>query len=152
MSIKRRQSISVRQSREKALMIEQMKKTPIIQICCEKLGIGRTTYYDWRRCDDAFAKAADDALMEGMLLMNDLAESQLLSAVRDGNLGAITYWLKHRHHAYSSRLEVTAKIAERDPIDPEQEHIIREAIRLASLSPSLSSREEASSTIEAGSD
>ena len=132
-------------------MIEQLRKTPIIQICCEKLGIGRTTYYDWRKNDPEFAKAADEALYEGTLLMNDLAESQLLSAVRDGNLGAITYWLKHRHHAYSSRLEVTAKIEERDPMNSEQEQLIREAIRLASLPLPSSLHGDATRTTE-GSD
>jgi len=29
----------------KKALIEQLKKTPIVQICCEKVNIGRATYY-----------------------------------------------------------------------------------------------------------
>jgi hypothetical protein len=32
--------------------------------------------------------------------MNDMAESQLLNAVRDGNMTGIIFWLKSRHKAY----------------------------------------------------
>ena len=133
-SPKRRKAISERQSREKALVIEQLRKTPIIQICCEKLGVGRTTYYDWRAQDPDFAKEADKALQEGLFLMNDLAESQLLSEVRDGNLGAITYWLKHRHPAYATKMEVKAELRHLDEsLTPEQEALVERALRLTGV-------------------
>lgn len=142
-SAKRRKSVKDRQAREKALMLDQLKKTPIVQICCEKLGIGRTTYYDWRRDDQEFAKAADTALYEGTFLMNDLAESQLLSAVRDGNLGAITYWLKHRHPAYATKMELKAELRSLDgALTPEQQALVERALQLTGIVDSSTSTHE----------
>ena len=126
-------SIQQRQEQEKTILIEQLKKTPIVQIACEKTGTGRTTYYRWRKEDEAFKTEADAALKEGKSLVNDVAESQLLSAIREGNMTAIIFWLKNHHNEYANRVEVTAKLAEQDPLNPEQEAIIREAIRLAAL-------------------
>lgn len=122
-----------RQAREKALMLEQLKKTPIVQMCCEKLGIGRTTYYDWRKNDPEFEAASDEALQAGTLLMNDMAESQLLAAIRDGNLGAITYWLKHRHPTYATKLQVTAELKQEQALTPEQESLVLKALELMNI-------------------
>lgn len=133
-SPKRRKTVAARQTREKTIMIEQLRKTPIVQVCCEKLGIARTTFYDWCKKDQEFAKAVDAALSDGTGLMNDLAESQLLSAVRDGNLGAITYWLKHRHPAYTTKMEVKAELRRLDDtLTPEQEALVEKALRLTGV-------------------
>lgn len=133
-SPKRRRTVTARQSREKALLVEQLKKTPIVQICCEKLGIARTTFYDWCKKDAEFATTVDAALSDGTGLMNDMAESQLLSAVRDGNLGAITYWLKHRHPAYATKMEVKAELKRiSDALTPEQEALIEQSLRLTGV-------------------
>ena len=35
-----------------------------------------------------------------------MAESQLLGAIRDGNLPAVSFWLKHHHQAYETRIEL----------------------------------------------
>ena len=90
----------------KQLFLEQLKKTPIVQIACEKLGVSRASFYRWRAEDAAFAKQANEATLEGHLLVNDLAESQLIGAVKDRNLQAIMYWLKHHHKDYRNRLEI----------------------------------------------
>jgi hypothetical protein len=133
-SPKRRQTVAARQTREKALMVEQLRKTPIVQVCCEKMGVARTTFYDWCKKDQEFAKAVDAALSDGTGLMNDLAESQLLSAVRDGNLGAITYWLKHRHPAYATKMEVKAELRRMDDsLTPEQQALVERALQLTGI-------------------
>lgn len=115
------------------LLLEQLKKTPIIQVACSKTNIARTTYYRWRQADAKFAKAADTALIDGCLLINDMAESQLISAVKDKNFSAIVYWLKHHHPTYTNRLEITAPMKQPDELTPEQETIVREALRRSSL-------------------
>ncbi len=135
----RKTSVQKRQENEKGILLDQLKKTPIVQIACEKTNIGRTTYYRWRKEDEEFCVAADAALEEGNALVNDMAESQLLSAIRGQNLTAIIFWLKHHHAAYANRVEVTAKLAEQDPLNPEQKSLIREAMRLMSLPPPPSS-------------
>lgn len=112
------------------LLMEQLKKTPIVQIACEKTGTGRSTYYRWREEDKEFAKRADEALQEGSLLVNDMAESQLLSAVRDKNMTAIIFWLKHHHKAYANRLEISAVKPEEEVLTPEQEQLIQKALTI----------------------
>ena len=80
---------------------------------------------------------ADEALVEGSLLVNDMAESQLISAIRDQNLGAIVFWLKHHHPSYTTRLEVTAKLKNTDEkLTPEQENLVMKALKLAEVLPS----------------
>ncbi len=114
------------------LMLEQLQKTPVVQVCCEKLGIARSTYYRWREESPEFAKQADKALAEGVALINDLTESQLLSAIKDRNISAIFYWLNHRHSAYSNKLEVTTKV-DKEILTTEQEELIKKALEHASL-------------------
>lgn len=115
---------------DRDLLLEQLKKTPIVQIACEKIGVGRSTYYRWREEDKEFAKNADDALHEGSLLINDMAESQLLSAVRDKNMTAIIFWLKHHHKAYSNRLEISTARPQDEILTLEQEQLIQKALAI----------------------
>jgi len=114
------------------LMLEQLQKTPVVQVCCEKLGISRSTFYRWREESPEFAKQADKALSEGVALVNDLAESMLLSAIRDHNISALFYWLNHRHSAYSNKLEVTAKIND-ESLTTAQQELIKQALEHAAL-------------------
>lgn len=124
--------------RNKELLIEQLKKTPIIQVSCEKVGIGRATFYRWKQEDQDFATRADEALAEGSSLVNDVAESQLMSAIRDKNLTAIIFWLKHHHPSYATKVEVTARLkADNEVLTPEQEALVTKALKLASLIPNF---------------
>jgi len=121
-----------RTTTNRQLMLEQLQKTPVVQVCCEKLGVARSTYYRWREEDPEFAKQANKALAEGVALINDLTESQLLSAIKDRNISAIFYWLNHRHSAYSNKLEITAKV-KNEVLTPDQEELIRKALENANL-------------------
>jgi ACT domain-containing protein len=124
--------IQDRTSVNRQLMIDQLKKTPIVQVACEKTNVARSTYYRWREEDPKFAKQADQALAEGVALINDLTESQLLSAIKNGNISSIFYWLNHRHSAYSNKLEITAKV-KNEVMTPEQVELIKKALENANL-------------------
>lgn len=124
----------------KEALIAQLKKTPIIQIACEKSGIGRATYYRWRKEDSDFDSKAEEALLEGSSLINDAAESQLISAIKDKNLTAIIFWLKHHHATYATKVEVTARLkADNEVLTPEQEALVTKALQLAALIPTAKS-------------
>jgi len=114
----------------KKTIVEQLKKTPIIQVTCEKMGISRATYYRWKKKDPKFALEAEIAIEEGSQLINDMAESQLISAIRDGNLTGIIFWLKNHHRNYSPKLEVTTKNGDL-PITDEQREIIKHSLSMA---------------------
>lgn len=126
--------IKTRQKKEKLLLLEQLQRIPIIQIACEKAGIGRATYYRWRKEDMVFAEKADEALFAGERIINDMAESQLLGAIRDNNLTAIIFWLKNHHKSYSTKVEINAvhKIAE--GMSQEQEKMVQKALELTGIS------------------
>ena len=122
-------NIIKRQNTNKALLIEQLKKAPIIQLVCEKLNIGRATYYRWRTRDKKFAKEADQALLEGKLLINDLAEAKLIGAIKEQNMTAILYWLRKNHPGYADRVELTHK-TEKEELSPKQKGLVQKAIAL----------------------
>jgi hypothetical protein len=123
--------IEIRQIKEKQLLIEEMRKTPVIEIVCKKNSVGRATYYRWRKEDSRFAGAADEALREGESKISDLAESRLISAIQEGNMTGIIFWLKNHNPKYAdSKTEINVgdnrKIivtwANGEPIDhPENE-------------------------------
>lgn len=123
-----------RKDKNKELLIEQLKKTPIIQIVCEKLNIARSTFYRWKCEDEKFGEAVDNAIIEGNQLINDLAESKLISAIKDQNMTGIIFWLKNHHKLYTDKLELRGKIkTETKNLTPEQEKLIMKALELSSL-------------------
>lgn len=129
-------AIEKRQAKQKAAVLEQLKRTPIVHVACEKSGVGRASYYRWRKNDLDFARLADESLAEGASLINDMAESQLISSIKDKNLGAIIFWLKSHHPAYTTKMEVTAQLKSQDEhLTPEQEAIVTKALKLASVIP-----------------
>lgn len=95
-----------RQEKQKESLIEQLSKAPIIQIACEKLGVARSTIYRWRDEDPKFENRLAEAIGRGRLLINDLAESKLITAIKNGNLSAATYWLKHNHSNYREKKSI----------------------------------------------
>ncbi len=120
--------------RLKKLALEQLQKTPIVQVVCEKVGIPRATFYRWKAKDEKFSDEVDKALCEGRHLINDFAESQLLNAIRNNNLTAIIYWLNHNHKTYANKLEINGRLkTDNGRLTPEQEENIRKALELTAL-------------------
>lgn len=129
-------TIEKRQSKNKFQLLEILKKTPIVQIACEKAGVSRATYYRWRKEDPEFSQASDQALQDGSLLINDMAESQMMSAIKDKNMTAIIFWLKHHHPAYATKIEITATNKNQDiSLTDEQKELLNKALEMAALMP-----------------
>lgn len=122
------ETIQKRQDAEKKVVIEHLKKIPIIQIACERSNISRPTYYRWRKDDEQFKKDSDDAMKDGKGMINDLSESQLVALIKDKNFHAIQLWLRQHHPDYGNKLEVKTTIGVEDPLTPEQEALIRNAL------------------------
>lgn len=126
-------TIEKRQSKNKDQLLEILKKTPIVQIACEKAGVGRATYYRWKKEDAEFSQQADQALLDGSLLINDMAESQLMSAIKDKNMTAIIFWLKHHHPAYLTKVEITSSQMKDPMLTTEQEDAVKKALLMAGI-------------------
>ena len=121
-------------ARQRETLLEHLRKMPILQVACERAGIGRSTYYRWREEDKDFRKAADEAVTEGEALITDMSESQLITMIRDKHFQAVQLWLRQHHPKYGNRVELTGKLSMDDgPLTPEQESIVKEALRLASI-------------------
>lgn len=114
---------------QKELLLEQLRKTPITQYACEKSGVARSTYYRWRK-DSKFSKLADEAVMEGVLMINDLAEAQLISAIKDRNMTSLIFWLKNRHSAYAEKMIIGGKVEIEKEMTPIQKATIKKALKL----------------------
>lgn len=112
----------------KPAVADQLRRTPIVEVACQKAGVSRMTYYRWRKDDPAFAAETDAALAAGRALVSDLAEGQLVAAIRDRSLPAVTYWLRHHHPDYRARLEVALP---EEALTPEQDSLVRRALALA---------------------
>jgi hypothetical protein len=129
--------MSRNQLQDKKKLLHALSKSPIVEMACKQVNIPRSTYYRWRKGDEEFAEASDIAIEESAGLINDLAESQLISAIKDQNMTAIIFWLKHHHRAYANRLEVDAHIkTDQQALTPEQAEVVERALKLAGLSVS----------------
>lgn len=116
---------------DQELLIEQLKKTPVVQIACERTSIGRSSYYRWLEDYPDFAKRSNEAIKDGESLVSDMAESQLLAAIRDGNLGAVEFWLKSHHKNYTNRIEITSN-NNNEELSPDQQKLIEKALAVLS--------------------
>lgn len=89
----------------KRALLEAMEQSlGVVTTACKKVGIGRTTYYEYLKTDPAFAAAVDD--LQNVAL--DFAESQLHKQIADGNATATIFFLKTKGKArgYVERQEV----------------------------------------------
>jgi len=127
---KQNKKITKRIHYDQELVIEQLKKTPVVQITCEKTSVGRSTYYRWLEKSPEFAKRANEAIKEGEGLVSDMAESQLLAAIRDGNLGAVVFWLRNHHKNYTNRIEITSNKGNDEELSPDQKKLIEKALAI----------------------
>lgn len=126
-------AIQTRIEKNKELIIERLKTLPIVQLVCQKVGIGRATYYRWRKEDKEFALKASEALLNGRLFVNDMAESQLLSQIKDQSMTAIIFWLKHNHPVYGNRLEIMTDSKKQENLNPQEIKMVKKALMLGSL-------------------
>ena len=117
----------------KKLLLEQLKKMPVVELSCQRANIGRTTYYRWRK-NQKFAKEANAAIAEGEAFITDISEGQLISLIRDRNFQALQFWLRHHHPKYSNKVEINGHLTYSDEeLTPEQMALVKTALRLASF-------------------
>ena len=117
--------------------LDELRKVPIVQVACEKTGLSRNSVYRWRKEDKDFLKKMEGALSEGVALVNDMSESQLLTLIKEKNYPAISFWLRHRNDNYKNKLEITTK-DDNEELTPAQAKIVKQALKLAKITESKS--------------
>lgn len=126
--------MSRNQSTDKKRLLAKLEKTPIIEAACKAVGLPRSTYYRWRKDDPDFAEKCDEVIELSVGRINDLAESQLINAIKHQNMSAITFWLRHHHRSYRNRMEVDARInSTQQELTPEQTELVNKALQLAGI-------------------
>lgn len=111
--------------------LAELRKIPIIQVACEKVGLSRTSIYRWKDEDLEFKKEMEKAMTDGEAYVNDMSESQLLTLIKEKDWSAISFWLRHHHNAYKNKIEITTKNDLDETLSPEQEELVRKALNLA---------------------
>jgi hypothetical protein len=101
-------------AKDKERFLEALRENHIVLAVCRKTGISKSAYYRLRQSDPRFAKAADAAMAEGIDLVNDAAESNVVTGVKNQDDDMTRFWLKHRHPAYAERLMLAGAAMAKD--------------------------------------
>ena len=87
--------------RVQAEFLKSLSENPNLTAVCKKHGISRQTIYRWKKEDQDFSQLCIQAENDGENFMNDMMEHNLIKLGQKNNLGAIKYYLSHRHRKYT---------------------------------------------------
>jgi hypothetical protein len=117
--------------------LEELKKIPVIQVACERTGISRMTYYRWIKQSKTFKKDVEEAIKVGNEVVCDVAETQLLNLVKDGEFGAAKFVLQSLSKKYSSKVEVKHKVVQDELTDEEKQSVQEAIIKLKNINNTI---------------
>lgn len=130
-----RKTVDARIKKDKEAFLEILEKNPVIHVAIERSGISKATFYRWRDTDTEFAAKVEAAMREGKGLVSDIAIAQLVTAIKEKNLGAIKFWLTNHHPDYANKLHVTAEVEAEISLSPEKEELLQRAKELLAALP-----------------
>lgn len=118
---------------EKRLFVEQLSKTPVVSVVCERVQVSRATYYRWLIKDKKFQSDIQKAIETGTDLVNDMAVSALISGIAEKNLGAVKFWLSNKCRDFSPKIEVSTRQEKQkvQSLTKEQQELIKSAVALS---------------------
>ena len=129
------QTIKIRQDKLRQALLEQLRRFPIREVAYEKVGISRMTCGRWRKSSKKFAEEIDAAMNEGREFINDLAESQVITLIRQGEIKAVRLWLQHNNSRYANKLELSGVVETKEILMTKAEKALRlQALKHSSLS------------------
>ncbi len=115
-------------------LVAQLQDMPIVEVACRRAGVARATYYRWLQKDTEFAEQCRAALEQSTQAVSDIAEAKLISAIQEGNMPAISFWLRHHHKSYRAKLDIQGTIRHQATIlTDEQSRLLERALRLGGL-------------------
>jgi len=134
MKNKKDETIKLRKEKHKKLVLEKLRKMPIVSVACSQANISRATYYRWISENKDFQKEANEAMRDGELFINDMSETQIITLIKEKSWSAISFWLRNHHPKYADKLKIEANINNmKEELTPEQKKIVKKALKLASL-------------------
>lgn len=97
---KKLSATEVRVKRQQEKLLEALAESGNVSFACKRAGVSRDTFYRWKKDDDEFADKAMLAIGSGKEFVNDLAHSQLIRNIQNGDMGAIKFQLGNCHDDY----------------------------------------------------
>jgi hypothetical protein len=118
--------------KDKERILGHLKSVPIIEVACKKANIARATYYRWRNEDTEFLRQSEEALQDGIDMINDMTESQLIGLIKDKKFQAVQFWLRHNHTRFLLKDKEHSLIKPKRsiPLSKEQEKTLKSALVL----------------------
>lgn len=105
------ETIAARIMLNKQAVLLQLKKNPVIQSACHRAGVDKSTVYRWMKQDTAFAEILKETQKEGHEFICDMAESQLIKKIGDGDRTSCIFYLKtHRKIEFSEQINYEHRI------------------------------------------
>jgi hypothetical protein len=130
MNPKQRNTLDERIAKDKTAFLDALAKQPIVSVACERSGVSKPTYHRWKAEDEAFAKAVDEAIVEGKSLVSDVAKAQLISLMRDKNFQAIKLWLTNNDPDFKPSLMIEGEIKVEKKLSPEEAEEMRRTLEI----------------------
>ncbi len=96
----------MKKHRKSKLFLEELRKTPVINAVCKQVDISRNTVYRWLKEDPDFRQEYEECLSRGIDNVNDLAISQVINKIKQGDTGMTKYWLSHNHYGYMKKQDI----------------------------------------------
>ena len=103
---KKLSSIEIRAKRQQEKLLEALAESGNVSFACKRAGVSRDTYYRWKKDDDEFADKSILSIGSGKEFVNDLAHSQLIRNIQNGDMGAIKFQLGNCHDDYLPKKSV----------------------------------------------
>lgn len=99
-------------------VLECLAESGNISYACKRAGINRDTFYTWKKEDKLFAENADLAVSYGKSFVNDLAHTQLIRLIQDGDMRAVRFQLISCHEDYKPRRARPPEETEEETLPP----------------------------------
>jgi len=96
-------TIDERMAKDKEAVLEELRRNSIIEVACKKTGVGRTTFYRWRKEDFDFYANVNEAIEQGRSVITDMAISQVVKSIQEGSFPASKFWLTHHDDHFRIR-------------------------------------------------
>ena len=103
---KRLSSTEIRTKRQQEKLLEALAESGNVSFACKRAGVSRDTYYRWKKDDDEFSDKSILSIGSGKEFVNDLAHSQLIRNIQNGDMGAIKFQLGNCHDDYLPKKSV----------------------------------------------
>ena len=119
---KKAETILNRITEQKKELLNLFRKNPVLQSICHRAGVSRATIYRWMEDDPTFAQFVKQAQSEGNEFVADMAKSQVIKQISEGNLTASFFWLKTRKkEEFAESVLHEHRMIRDDVITPEME-------------------------------